>query len=166
MKHMHWIFVAALFAVLPVAQTRAQTAATNPIAVENAWARATPGGAKTGAAYMTLMNKGAADRLLAASTPVADKVQFHEETEENGVSRMRQRQAVELKLGSEVVFKPGVMHMMLVGLKQPLKEGQTFPLTLEFEKAGKVEVTIPIAKVGAMQPGGMGPMHGTDHMHP
>ena len=132
-------------------QTHPQTS-TNTITVEHAWARATPGGARTGAAYMTLMNTGAsADRLLSATTPVADQVQFHKEIEDNGVSRMREVHNVELSPGGKIIFKPGDMHMMIVGLKQPLKEGQTFPLSLQFEKARHIDVTVPIEKVGAMQ---------------
>lgn len=70
--------------------SRAQTPAANSIVVEQPWARATPPGAKTGAAYLTVMNNGATpDRLLGATTPLADKVEFHKETEESGVSRMR-----------------------------------------------------------------------------
>ncbi len=166
MKHARLIAI-VLLALIVGSQARAQTSTPGKVLVENAWARATPGGAKTGAAYMTLVNAGAAaDRLLGATTSVADKVQFHKDAEENGVSRMRQLQAVELGPGTTTVFKPGVMHIMLVGLKQPLKEGQTFPLALEFEKAGKVEVTVPVAKIGAMEPGSAHPAaHGADHMH-
>ena len=135
-----------------------QTSAST-IVVEQPWARATPRGAKTGAAYMTLVNKGAsADRLIAATTPLAGKVQFHKETETNGVSHMSEMQNVEIESGAKVVFKPGDMHMMLVGLNQPLTQGQAFRLTLQFQKAGKVEVTVPVESVGAMQHGGMGAM--------
>lgn len=137
----------------------AQTSAASTIVVEQPWARATPRGAKTGAAYMTLMNKGgSADRLIAATTPLAGKVQFHKETEANGVSHMSEMQSVKIEPGAKVVFKPGDMHMMLVGLKQPLTQGQTFPLTLQFQKAGKVEVTIPVEGIGAMQHEDMSPM--------
>ena len=58
---------------------------------------------------------------------------------------------MELSPGGKVIFKPGDMHMMIVGIRQPLKEGQTFPLTLQFEKAGQIDVTVPIEKVGAMR---------------
>jgi copper(I)-binding protein len=96
---------------------------------------------------------------------VADKVQFHSTTEENGVSHMRELRSVELSPRAKVTFDPGSMHIMLVGLKQPLKEGQTFPLTPMFAKAGKVYVTVPVAKIGAMRPGGIAPMmHGRDDM--
>jgi long-chain acyl-CoA synthetase len=96
-------------------------------------------------------------------TAVADKVQFHQDTEDNGVSRMREIPAVELVPGAKVVFKPGEMHMMLVGLKQPLVQGQTVSLTLRFAKAGNVEITVPVEGVGAMQHDGMGSMMQMPH---
>jgi copper(I)-binding protein len=140
-----------------------ETRAASAISVEQPFARATPGRATTGAAYIMLINGGtSADRLVGAATPVADNVQFHKVTEDNGVSRMRQVQGVELAPGAKIIFKPGEMHMMLVGLKQPLIEGQTFPLTLQFEQAGRVEVPVPINRVGAMQHDDMGSMM---HMH-
>ena len=106
---------------------------------------------------MTLINnRTSADRLLSATTPLADKVQFHQETEDNGVSRMREMPNVDLAPGTEIIFKPGEMHMMIVGLKQPLVEGPTFSLTLQFEKAGKIEVSAPIEKIGAVQLEDMG----------
>ncbi len=158
-----------LMSILPLilvlgGQAYAQTSGQNTIVVERPWARATPTGAKTGAAYATLINNGSSsDSLLSATTPVADKVQFHSTSEENGVSRMREMDTVEVAPGARVTFSPGGMHIMVVGLKQPLKEGQTFPLTLTFEKAGKVDVTVPVAKVGAMRGGSMDPkMHGAD----
>jgi len=143
---------------------QAQTASPNPITVGHPWARATPKGATTGAAYMTVTNNGAsADRLVGATTPLADKVQFHKETEDNGVSRMREVRSMDLDPGTKVVFKPGDLHMMIVGLKQPLTEGKTFALTLQFEKAGSVKVTVPIEGIGAMQHDDMGSMtHGSD----
>jgi copper(I)-binding protein len=146
----------------------AQTTEQSTMIVDHPWARATPSGAKTGAVYLTLMNNGSAsDRLLSATTPVADKVQFHSSTEENGVSRMREMRSVEVAPGASVTFSPGGMHIMVVGLKQPLKEGQTFPLTLNFEKAGNEDVSVPVAKVGAMQHEDLGAAaHGThDHGH-
>src|SRR5215470_1244209 len=157
MKWLLFLAAAPLLALSLSNQTHAQTS-TNTITVEQAWARATPRGALTGAAYMTLINKGAfADRLLNATTPVADQIQFHKQTEDNGVSRMREVHNVELSPGGKIIFKPGDMHIMIVGIKQPLKEGQTFPLTLQFEKAGHVDVNVPIEKVGAMKHEDMGP---------
>jgi len=132
-------------------QAQAQTSTTNSISVEHPWARATPAGAKTGAAYLTLVNNGTiADRLVRASTPVAEKVQVHQEIDDNGVMKMRELPVVDIGPGAALTFKPGGTHMMIIGLKQPLKKGQTFPLTLEFENAGKIDLQVPIAKAGAM----------------
>jgi periplasmic copper chaperone A len=159
MRHPAHLTVTLLLALCVGGAARAQTSAASTIVVEQPFARATPKGAKTGAAYMTLMNNGvSADRLMGARTPLADTVQFHKETEDNGVSRMREVRSVDLEPGAKIVFKPGEMHMMIVGLKQPLVQGQTFPLALQFEKAGNIEVTVPIQGIGAMQHDNMGPM--------
>jgi copper(I)-binding protein len=148
---------ALLLALVFGTQAHAQPSGQSLIHIEQPWARATPGGAKTGAVYLTLMNHGSAgDRLLGATTPVAEKVQFHSVTEDNGVSRMREMRTVEVAPGAVITFNPGGWHIMVVGLKQPLKEGQTFPLTLNFEKAGKEEVIVSVTKVGAVQPGDAG----------
>jgi periplasmic copper chaperone A len=159
MKRAGTVLSAFLLALAIYGQVHAQTPDAKSIVVDHPWARATPAGAKTGAAYMTLINNGSSgDRLMGATTPVADKIQFHSVSEDNGVSRMREMNDVAVAPGARVTFSPGGMHVMLVGLKQPLKEGQTFPLSLTFEKAGKVDVMVSVAKVGAMQRGDMGPM--------
>jgi copper(I)-binding protein len=157
MKNATPVIVAFLLAAAFGAQAHAQASGQSAIHVDNPWARATPAGAKIGAVYLTLMNHGSSgDRLLSATTPVAEKVQFHSVSEDNGISRMREMRTVEVAPGAVVSFNPGGMHIMVVGLKQPLKEGQTFPLTLTFEKAGKEEVSVPVAKIGAMQHGDSG----------
>jgi copper(I)-binding protein len=142
----------------------AETPSTPAVEVVHPWARATPGGAHTGAVYMTLVNKGKADdRLVGVSSPVAAKAQLHVETNDNGVMKMRPVADVDLKPGATAVLKPGGMHVMLMGLKQPLKAGESFPLTLEFAKGGVAKVNVPVEKIGAMgAPPAMGSM---DHMH-
>lgn len=164
LKPVSQLIVALLFGACVALEAHAQTPAVNSIVIENAWARATPAGAKTGAVYMTLINNGAIpDRLLSATTPVADHVQIHKVSEENGVSSMRELRTMDIAPGATVTFKPSDMHVMLVGLKQPLEEGQTVPLTLEFEKIGKVNLLAAVAKVGAMRGGNVGSMnHGHD----
>lgn len=137
----------------------AQTSKANAIVVEQPWARATPGRSKTGAAYVTLVNKGnSVDRLLGATTPLAEQVQFHNETQDGGISRMREVHNIDINPGAKIVFKPGDLHIMMVGLKQQLIQGQSFPLTFQFEKAGNIEVTVPIEGIGAMQHEDMGTM--------
>ncbi len=168
MKHAGQIISTLLLVLGFAVQAPAQTTEQSAMIVDHPWARATPAGAKTGAVYLTLMNSGSgSDRLLSATTPVADKVQFHSASEENGVSRMREMRSVDVAPGASVAFSPGGMHIMVVGLRQPLKEGQTFPLTLNFENAGKEDVSVPVAKVGAMQRGDAGAAtHGAhEHVH-
>ena len=136
--------------------------ATPSIAVEQPYARATPTGATTGAVYMTLANKAkTADRLIAASSDVAGKLQIHEMAVVNGVMQMRQlANGLPVPAEGSVVLKPGSYHVMLIGLKKPLTAGQTFPLTLTFEKAGNISITVPVQAMGATkdEKGGMGQM--------
>jgi periplasmic copper chaperone A len=155
----------ALTAVLIgfVVPALAQGAGNSSITVEQPWARATPTGAKTGAVYMTLDNKsGTADRLTGASSDVADKLQIHEMNVENGVMQMREVPGgLPIPAGGSVVLKPGSYHVMLIGLKKPLTAGEKIPMTLTFEKAGNISVTVPVQAMGAMQDkGGMGSMGG------
>lgn len=141
------VFAALLFA----AAIGSAAAADSTVAVTDAWARATPEGAKTGAAYVTLANHGdAADKLLGFSTPVAGMAQLHTTINDNGVMKMRPLKELDLKPGGSVTLKPGGMHVMLMELKQPLKEGDRFPLALTFEKAGRIETVVTVRKAGAM----------------
>lgn len=125
------------------------------IKVDQAWARATPGAAKTGAIYLTITNTGTtADTLEgAASTPAAAHADLHEMKMDNGVMEMRPVPSLTIDPGKSVVLAPGGYHVMLTGLKAPLKEGQTVPLTLTFAHAGAQQVTASVAKVGAMHAG-------------
>lgn len=160
---MHTLSKLALAAMLIGFVAPALAQGTGSIAVEQPWARATPSGAKTGAVYMTIDNKsGAADRLTGASSAVADKVQIHETKVENGVMQMREISGgLPIPAGGSVVLKPGSYHVMLTGLKKPLTAGATLPLTLTFEKAGNISVSVPVQAMGAMQDkGGMSNMGG------
>jgi copper(I)-binding protein len=123
--------------------------------IERPWARASAAPTvKTGVAYLTLVNVGMeADRLVAAATPVAKKAALHTHTMVGNVMKMRPVQAIEVNPGEPSVLKPGGLHIMLMGLKDPLKEGEHFPLTLTFERAGTVEIQVRIQKPGSMEPG-------------
>jgi copper(I)-binding protein len=159
MKILQNAAVALLLILFSSSFSGTQAQSDSKIAVADAWSRATPAGSKTAVVYMTLVNSGAgADRLVGATTPVADKVVLHSNANDNGVMRMRELPAIDVAPGAKIVLKPGGTHAMLEGLKQPLKEGQTLPLTLEFEHAGKIELQVPIAKVGAMGTHGMSGM--------
>jgi periplasmic copper chaperone A len=121
------------------------------IEIVQPWARATPGMAQTGAVYLTIRSP-AADRLVSASSPVAEKAELHEMAMTGMVMKMRPLASVTIPAGHLVTFKPGGMHIMLVGLKAPLRPGQTFPLTLNFAKAGPETVSVTVGKIGAMAP--------------
>jgi copper(I)-binding protein len=114
------------------------------------WSRATPKGASVGAGYLTIKNTGTApDRLIGGTSDVAEEIELHEMRMDNGIMRMRQvKGGLEIKPGETVEFKPGGAHLMLVGLKKPLKEGDHIKATLEFEKAGKVEVDFDVSGIG------------------
>ena len=142
---------AALVTVAPVAF--AQDGGTSRIVVEQPWARATPAGAPTGAAYATLVNKSnAGDQLTAASSDVAATVQIHQMSVVKGVMEMHQlADGLAIPAGASVTLKPGSYHVMLIGLKKPLIAGETLPLTLTFANAGNISVTVPIKPVGATQ---------------
>ncbi|HEX3497692.1 MAG TPA: copper chaperone PCu(A)C, partial [Stellaceae bacterium] len=90
------------------------------------------------------------DRLVAVATPAAAKAELHVTSMDGGVMKMRPIAAVDVKAGAQTEFKPGGMHIMLVGLTAPLKVGQSFPLALTFEKAGKIETIVTVEKPGAM----------------
>jgi copper(I)-binding protein len=143
------IKILAFAAGLAVAS--AALAQTSQLEVSNAWARATPGKAENGAAYVTIQSP-AADRLLSASSPVAKKAEVHTMEMAGMVMKMRPIAALDIPAGSPVALKPGAEHIMLIGLQHPLVEGQSFPLTLNFEKAGARTVTVAVEKAGATSP--------------
>lgn len=104
-------------------------------------------GSANGAAYLSTLENGgpAADRLVRASSPAAARVEIHTMAMDNGVMRMREVEGVPIGPKETVTMRPGQgYHLMLMQLKAPLKAGDTFPLTLEFEKGGKVEVRVDV----------------------
>ncbi|HEX4192182.1 MAG TPA: copper chaperone PCu(A)C [Stellaceae bacterium] len=125
------------------------------IKIDQVWARATPGAAKTAAIYLTVTNTGTTPDTLegAASTPAAEHADLHEEKMANGVMEMRPVKSLTIAPGKSVTLEPNGYHIMLTGLKAPLKEGQSVKLTLTFEHAGTQQVTASVAKVGAMHAG-------------
>lgn len=113
--------------------------------IVNPTARATPPGARTGGAYLTIENRGKDnERLVRVASPVADSAQLHMMRVEDGMMRMRNVSSVGIPAGSAMTLAPGGYHVMLVGLKQALVAGDTFPLALTFEKAGTIEVMVTV----------------------
>jgi periplasmic copper chaperone A len=113
------------------------------LTIEHPWSRASIGAAKASAAYMEMVNEGTTpDLLIAVSSPIAEHVQLHTNLIEGGVLKMRPLEAVEISPGEPTILQPGGIHIMLMGLKAPLKEGDTFPLKLTFERAGTITVQV------------------------
>jgi len=141
------VFLAAMFVAAP---------ALAQVQIENAWARATPPGAKIAAGYLTIRNTGAADRLVSATSPAAEKVETHVTVKDGDVSRMREVKGYAVPAKGTVELTPGGSHLMLVNIKAPLKEGEKVPLVLRFEKAGEVKTELAVRPLGAST---MGHMH-------
>lgn len=140
--------------LLLLALTPAAAAAQAP-RVEAAWSRATPGTGAPGVAYATIVNEGGApDRLVGVSSPIAAAAELHVSVVEGTVATMRPVSAVDLAPGQRLELKPGGLHVMLVGLRQPLRQGDRVPLVFTFEKGGRVEAAAEILPPGARGPGG------------
>ena len=120
------------------------------IAIGHPYARATGAGQPIGGGFLKLVNGGEADRLLSASADISKSVELHEMKMEGDVMRMRQVDGIALQAGQTVELKPGGYHLMFVGLKAPLKAGDSFPMKLKFEKAGEVTVDVKVEAAGAI----------------
>jgi copper(I)-binding protein len=145
-------FIAALLPVGGGAHDHAAKAtdSVGALTISDAFARAAavPGGAS--AAYMTIKTDGNPDRLVAAASPAAMRVELHtHEVDANGVARMRQVPAIPIAADAPAVLAPGGFHVMLMGLAAPLAEGDTIELTLTFETSGSVTVAVPVRAAGA-----------------
>jgi len=141
------------FAAVPA---RAEEVKAGDLVITQAWSRATPGGAKIGGGYLTIENKGSApDRLIGGSADVASKVEVHKMAMTNGVMKMRPvEKGLTIEPGKTVKLAPSSYHLMLFDLKGPLKQGDKVPVTLEFEKAGKAQISLDVQGLGAQAPAG------------
>jgi periplasmic copper chaperone A len=130
--------------------------------IEHPWSREMPAVAPTAAAYFIVHNKGAEDdRLLGVTTPHAGKAELHEHIHADGLMKMQQVQSVAIPAGGEVLFAPMGYHVMLFNLQQQSRDGERFPLTLTFEKAGTVEVEVAVQKEAPVGE----PAHDEGHGH-
>jgi copper(I)-binding protein len=121
--------------------------------VRHPWTRATPPGAKVAAGYLEIRNLGKApDRVTGASTPAAERVEFHMTTREGDVMKMREVQGFEVPARQRLTLRPGGLHLMIVGLKQPLAMGGRVPLTLRFERAGEIKVELEVQAADSRKP--------------
>lgn len=145
---------------LSLSLTSAAVAGDGKVMVEDAWARATIPD-RPGAAYLTIHNMGGDDRLVAASSPAAGRVELHTHIMDGDVMKMREVEAIAAPGGAMAKLEPGGDHVMLFDLAEPLKEGGHIKLVLTFEKAGEVEVMAEVKAMGAM--GEEGEMSHGDH---
>src|SRR5207244_6428064 len=150
------IVCATMLAYFLAAPALADEVRAGDLVITQVWSRATPGGAKIAGGYLTIENKGTAhDRLIGGSGDFAGKVEVHEMAMNNGVMTMRSLdKGLAIEPGKTVKLAPGGYHLMLMDLKSPLKQGEKVPLVLEFEKAGKVTLSLDVQGVGAQAPAG------------
>jgi copper(I)-binding protein len=151
---MHWLTCAAVGTFAAAAAAQSAAAPT----VSGAWARATPPGVDTGAVYLTIVNGAARDTLVAAHSDAARLVELHGSTQTNGVLEMRKIERRELVPGETLQLAPLGAHLMLIGLAAPLAPGRNIVVTLVFEQAGSIEVTVPVIDARGMPPA-------ADHAH-
>jgi copper(I)-binding protein len=149
------VLVAAAIS-LAVFAAAAPEPSAGAITITSPWMRATPKGATVGGAYMTIANTGTeTDCLIGAASTVAAKLEVHRMSTHDGVMMMRPVEGgLEIKPGETVILNTEPLHIMLIGLKRPLVEGDRIPVTLEFSRAGKVEVRYLVEAVGALVPRG------------
>ena len=149
-------FCAVLIGVIAGSSARAEEVKAGDLVISQAWSRATPNGAKIGTGYFTIENKGTtADKLVGVSGEVSDKIEVHEMSMNNGVMKMRPVDGgLTIDPGKTVKLAPNGYHLMIMDLKSPLKQGGKVPVTLEFEKAGKVAITLDVQGIGAQGPSG------------
>ena len=107
---------------------------------------------RPGAGWLTIRNSGEADRLTGVESPAAERIELHTHIHEGGVTMMREVDGIEVPVGVEAALKPGGSHLMLFGLKPGLKAGDIFPLTLVFEKAGRITVEMRVAPLAETVP--------------
>lgn len=166
MKRPLLTLAASLFALI-TATTQAAEFKLGELVISDPWARASASKMmKAGAAFLQLSNHGAEmDRLVAAEAPVAKKVELHTHLMEKGVMKMRQVEAIEVHPGAPTVLRPGGLHIMFMGLHAPLKKGEVVPITLVFEKAGRVQIEAKVMAPGAKGPDADGMGHGQHGKH-
>lgn len=149
---MRYLLVSIALVVAAPGLSHPSWAQAPSVVVQNAWARATTASQTVGGVFLTLTDAGGPDRLVSASSPIAEMLELHETVAEGDVMKMRPVPVLRLAPGQTVEFKPGSYHLMAMGLKQQLKPGATFPVTLTFETSPPVTVIATVGTAGASGP--------------
>jgi copper(I)-binding protein len=148
-----FLAAAAAFAAYAANPALADDVKLGNLTVSGAFARASPMMAQAGAGFMIITNAGEADKLIAAKSDISEVVELHTHIEENGMKAMRKVDFIDVPANGSVELKPGSYHVMFINLKERLQQGATVNVTLTFEKAGDVAVTLPVMGPGAMHGG-------------
>tara|TARA_Y100000588_G_C14057524_1_gene839918 strand:+ start:368 stop:844 length:477 start_codon:yes stop_codon:yes gene_type:complete len=121
------------------------------VGVATPWARATIGAGKNAVVFLIMHNRGSSPaRLVGASTPIAKRASLHTHQMDKGIMKMRPIDAIEIAPGEASALEPGGLHIMLIGLEYPLKEGSSFPLTLTFEGVGSATIKVDVRSAKAL----------------
>ena len=128
-----------------IASAQAAEVKVGSLMIKDAWARGTP---RSGGAFMTIHNMGAADELIDARADLAKKVQLHRTVSEGGIMKMKHVSGIPVPAKGMATLKPGSYHVMFMGLHKPLMVGHSFPLTLMFKNAGELKVMVEVRKLG------------------
>jgi copper(I)-binding protein len=150
------ILIATAMSLVFALPAAAHSVDVGSLSLMELWTRASPPQAPAAAGYLTITNKGGtADRLVAASAPGVERTEIHEMGVVEGVMKMGAVPGgIEIPAGESVTLAPNGFHIMFIGLKEPLVEGGRMPVTLTFEKAGKVDTFLHILAIGAGGPEG------------
>lgn len=138
------VLALSLLFAAPMAQA-CETFTIGDISVEHAWSRASIGTDRPGVLYLEITNNGTTDDALTGlTTPAASMPMLHETVVTDGIASMPHAASVPVPAGQTVVLSPGGFHGMLMGLTNVLKEGETFPITLTFEQAGSLDISVDV----------------------
>ncbi len=149
----HLILATALLPLATAAQAQDRVTELGALRIVNPWTRAAGQGMQ-GGGFLIIRNTGATpDRLVSATSPAAGRLELHTHVRDGDVMRMRPVADIPVPANGEVTLQPGGLHLMLIGLTQPMNAGQSIPVTLRFERAGEVTVQLAVQAAGARQPG-------------
>ena len=158
--------IGAVLLLLLCVSTWADDYQAGSIHIDPPWSRALPPSSTHGAVYLTVTNHGhQLDRLVEVASPIAQHAEFHTHRLEDGMIKMRQIESLALPPHETVSFVPGGHHIMLIGLKQPLKQGHPFPIVLQFEQAGEITLEVTVQAAGATSASQTGHDHGGSQTH-
>ncbi len=138
---------ALLFLALAACGAPPAVESSQALTVEGAWAAPTPGGVEVSAGYLTIVNgTQEEDALIGATSPRAERIEVHDMTMQDGVMQMRAMERLPLAPGESVELAPGGRHLMFFGVTQPFAEGEQIPVRLSFERAGEIDVALPVRR--------------------